>query len=72
MQRAVGQPSTPQELIAAVKTAVQSGAVQTLSLTYSAQRRVVLEAVAFGSFLRDVETRVVNDYAELLSPAPER
>ena len=43
--------------------------VATLTLTYSTQRRIILEAVAFGSFLRDVETRVDTDY-HLLTPAP--
>lgn len=32
--------------------------VETLTMTVATQRRAVLEAVAFGTFLRDVETHV--------------
>jgi hypothetical protein len=38
-------------------------------MTVATQRRCVLEAVAFGTFLRDVETNVQSDY-NLLTPLP--
>ena len=48
--------------------AVADGRVESLTISVSTQKRAVLEAVAFGTFLRDVESRVDNDYA-LLTPA---
>ena len=51
-----------------MNNAMQTGKIETITLPYSTQRRVVLEAVAFGSFLRDVETRVgTGDHALLLT-----
>lgn len=47
--------------------AVADGKVETLTLTVGTQRRAVLEAVAYGVFLRDVESWVDGEYA-LLSP----
>lgn len=41
--------------------------METLTLTVGTQRRAVLEAVAYGVFLRDVESWVDGEY-ELLSP----
>lgn len=72
MQQAIEQMGdgkeieSAEELMARVKDAVESEAVQTLTLPYATQRRIVLEAVAFGAFLRDVEA-YVDDYA-LLTP----
>lgn len=43
--------------------------VETLTMTQTVQRRAVLEAVAYGTFLRDVETWVASDYQLLLTPA---
>ncbi len=40
--------------------AVETDAVETLTMTVGTQRRAVLEAVAFGTFLRDVEDWVVG------------
>lgn len=40
--------------------AVETDAVETLTMTVGTQRRAVLEAVAFGTFLRDVESWVVS------------
>ena len=51
-----------------VGAAVSEGRVESLTISVSTQRRAVLEAVAFGTFLRDVESHVDNDYA-LLTPA---
>lgn len=69
MQEAIGPVETPQELQQKIAEAVQSGKVQVLTLTYATQRRVILEAVAFGSFLRDVEMKVAREPA-LLTPTP--
>jgi len=69
MQEAMGpEPiESPQELIAKIKEVVDSDKVACLKLTYGTQRRIILEAVAFGSFLRDVETNVDNVHG-LLTP----
>ena len=58
-----------QELMERVHQAVGSGKVEVVNVTVATQKRSVLEAVAFGTFLRDVETHVDTDYA-LLTPAP--
>ena len=50
--------------------AVQSDSIETLTLTYGAQRRIILEGVAFGSFLRDAEERVEGAPEVLLQPTP--
>lgn len=41
--------------------------VEALSITVGTQRRAVLEAIAFGTFLRDVESYVDSEY-QLLTP----
>ena len=53
---------------------VANNDVETLTLPYAAQRRLVLEAVAFGSFLRDAESQVEFKDERLLTPtsAPKR
>lgn len=68
---AEGPAENPQQLMERIQSAVMDEKVATLTLTFSTQRRIILEAVAFGSFLRDVETRVDTDY-HLLTPAPPR
>ncbi len=58
-----------EDFMARMNAAIASGAVETVTLPYATQRRVVLEAVAFGSFLRDVESRVgTGEHAVLLTP----
>ena len=42
--------------------------VESVVVTVGTQRRAVLEAVAYGCFLRDVESWVDGDYAALLTP----
>lgn len=64
--------SSPQELMSYVSQAVESGKVQTLTLPYITQRRIILEAVAFGAFLRDVESYVISEYTPLLSPPSDQ
>lgn len=70
LQEAVGQDvSSAEELYARIQQAVQSSSIETVTMTIATQRRCVLEAVAFGTFLRDVETSVSTDYG-LLTPLP--
>lgn len=68
--RAGGPVTSPSELYARIERAVAENAVETLAMTVGAQRRVVLEAVAFGAFLRDVEDRVAGEFSGLLTPMP--
>jgi hypothetical protein len=68
--RAGGPVTSPSELYARIERAVADNAVETLAMTVGAQRRVVLEAVAFGAFLRDVEDRVAGEFSGLLTPMP--
>lgn len=42
--------------------------VEVMTVSVATQRRAVLEAIAFGSFLRDVETYVDTEY-QLLTPS---
>ena len=57
------------QVLARMAKAVETDQVETLTMTVGTQRRAVLEAVAFGTFLRDVETWVDTDY-HLLTPLP--
>ena len=72
MQRALeegGEPITsPDQLMSRVQDVVGGGKVKTLTLPVATQRRVVLEAVAFGTFLRDAETYVDTRDGRLLTP----
>ena len=68
-----GEPITsPEELMRRVEDVVGGGKVATVTLPVATQRRVVLEAVAFGSFLRDAEAFVDARDGRLLTPAPRR
>ena len=58
------------ELMSRVQEVVGAGKVKTLTVPVATQRRIVLEAVAFGSFLRDVESGVDARDGRLLTPAP--
>ena len=75
LMEAVGDnATTPEELMQRVREVVANNDVETLTLPYAAQRRLVLEAVAFGSFLRDAESQVEFKDERLLTPttAPRR
>ena len=50
-----------------VQQAVAEGRVESVTMTVGTQRRAVLEAVAYGCFLRDVEGWVDSEYG-LLTP----
>jgi hypothetical protein len=69
MSQAIGsEVKSREDFMQRMNDAMQSGAIDTVTLPYSTQRRVVLEAVAFGAFLRDVETRLgTGDHALLLT-----
>ena len=56
-----------EEVMERVERAVTSEQVSCLTMTVATQRRGVLEAVAFGCFLRDVETWVDQEY-DILTP----
>jgi len=62
---------TPQQLSERIQDAVMNDKVATLVLTYSTQQHVILEAVAFGSFLRDAESMVAGTEPRLLTSAPD-
>ncbi|KAL4444366.1 hypothetical protein ABPG75_012103 [Micractinium tetrahymenae] len=69
MQEAVGQDaSSMEEIMARVQQAVADGKVESITLTVGTQRRAVLEAVAYGCFLRDVESWVDSEWEQLLTP----
>ena len=68
MQEVVGQDAASvEELMQRVQQAVADNTVEVVDITVGTQRRAVLEAVAYGVFLRDVESWVDRDYA-LLTP----
>lgn len=68
MQEAVGEDAgSMEELMQRVQRAVADGSVESVTMTVGTQRRAVLEAVAYGCFLRDVESWVDREY-ELLTP----
>lgn len=68
MQEAIGAGVTSvDDLMQRVESAVAEQRVETVTLPAATQRRAVLEAVAFGAFLRDVEEWVDGNY-HLLTP----
>ncbi|CAG9462242.1 unnamed protein product [Pedinophyceae sp. YPF-701] len=67
MRAAVGDVASMQELMERVEGAIAEGKVESLTMNVGTQRRLVLEAVAYGTFLRDVETQVDGKY-DLLTP----
>lgn len=70
MQTVVGVDAiSAEELFQRVQVAVRDDKVSTLTMTVGTQRRAVLEAVAFGTFLRDVESFIASDY-NLLTALP--
>ncbi|GAX74028.1 hypothetical protein CEUSTIGMA_g1478.t1 [Chlamydomonas eustigma] len=70
IQSAVGKDVTSMEqVMERMAKAVEKDEIQTVTMSVGTQRRAVLEAVAFGTFLRDVETWVQTEYS-LLTPLP--
>jgi hypothetical protein len=69
MQAVIGEDaSSMEDLMKRISDAVQGEKVDVLTMTVGTQRRAVLEAVAYGTFLRDVETHVDTEY-HLITPA---
>ena len=65
---------TVEDLLKRIQEAVVEDKVSTLNMTVGSQRRTVLEALAFGTFLRDIETWVQSEYNLLTAlpmPRPE-
>ena len=58
-----------EEVMQRAEKAVAEDEVAVVTMSLATQRRAVLEAVAFGTFLRDIEDRVDGDYG-LLTPLP--
>ena len=54
-----------EDLMQQVKAKLDSGAISATTFTVGAQRRAVLEAIAYGTFLRDVESSVESNYGLL-------
>jgi hypothetical protein len=72
MQDAVGQDAASmEELMQRVQEAVASDKVESITMTVATQRRAVLEAVAYGCFLRDIESWVDTDYGLLTATSSE-
>ncbi|GAB5354758.1 hypothetical protein AAMO2058_000146900 [Amorphochlora amoebiformis] len=64
------QPS-PDTIMRRISSAIQEDRVQTLVITFADQRRLVLEAVALGSFLRDSEDQIEKRAdTDILTPLP--
>eukprot|EP00467_Chlorarachnion_reptans_P025868 CAMPEP_0114497164 /NCGR_PEP_ID=MMETSP0109-20121206/6168_1 /TAXON_ID=29199 /ORGANISM="Chlorarachnion reptans, Strain CCCM449" /LENGTH=395 /DNA_ID=CAMNT_0001674507 /DNA_START=190 /DNA_END=1374 /DNA_ORIENTATION=- len=73
MAVAIGQieEPSPESVMKKISEAVQEDRVQTLVITFADQRRLVLEAVALGGFLRESEDYVTKRAStEILTPLP--
>jgi hypothetical protein len=68
-QEACRDVASAEELMQRMMEAVAGDKVPTLRMSVGTQRRAVLEAVSYGTFLRDVEEQVQADYS-LLTPLP--
>jgi len=66
-----GPAPSADEIMRRIGTAVQQDRVQTVIVTFADQRRLVLEAVAMGGFLREAEDYVQKRAkSEILTPLP--
>jgi len=76
MAQAIGPMESPQpsqdQIVKKITEAVENDIVQTIVITFADQRRLILEAVAFGSFLREVEDHILKKADEdILTPLPQ-
>lgn len=72
MQKAVGSEFiSMEELMQRVAKEVEAGSIDSVMITVGTQRRAILEAIAFGTFLRDVEGKIDSNYG-LLTAANAR
>lgn len=73
VQKAVGNEFVSlDELMKKVAEEMKAGNLDAVSLTVGNQRRMILEAVAFGTFLRDVEGNIGSHYQSLLTATSGR
>ena len=56
-----------EDLMERVKKEVEAGSIESIAITVGTQRRAILEAIAFGTFLRDVEDNINSNYQHLLT-----
>jgi len=72
MQKAVGSNFISMEdLMERVKKEVDAGSIESITISVGTQRRAILEAIAFGTFLRDVEDNFNSNY-QLLTANPAK
>ena len=70
LQQAVGQNFiSMEELMSKVQKEMELGNVDSVTITVATQRRAILEAIAFGTFLRDVEGIIDSNYGLLTAAA---
>jgi len=62
LRETLGTIGSPNEAIAKLQLAIQSGQVESVHMTSDDIRRIVLEAVAFGALLNDSEKQVETIY----------
>ena len=73
LQNAVGSNFISMEdLMERVKKEVEAGSIESIAITVGTQRRAILEAIAFGTFLRDVEDNINSNYQHLLTANPTK
>lgn len=66
LQKAVGSNFISMEdLMERVKKEVEAGSIESITISVGTQRRAILEAIAFGTFLRDVEDNINSKYGLL-------
>jgi hypothetical protein len=66
LQKAVGSNFISMEdLMERVKKEVEAGSIESITITVATQRRAILEAIAFGTFLRVVEDNIDSNYGLL-------
>ncbi|CAE7464694.1 unnamed protein product [Symbiodinium natans] len=70
LMKAVEGARNDEEATERLQKAVMSGKIQSISVSYDSLRRLILEAVSFGSALFDAETEVSGVYS--LTPTAER
>lgn len=54
-----------------VRKEVEAGSIESITISVGTQRRAILEAIAFGTFLRDVEDSINSSY-HLLTANPSK
>lgn len=70
LMKAIEGARNDEEATELLQEAVMSGKIQSISVSYDSLRRLILEAVSFGSALFDAETEVAGVYS--LTPTARR